>query len=278
MYHIEKHRLKQAIEDFFGSEFQPEIRKSTDQEGVFTIVQEAIPNRTEEVMSKLGELGIQLCGGAVTALFSGAAIKDLDFYVRDSGQLDRAKIFLEEWFKVSFSSSNAITYKRKSRKSSKMWTVQLITRFSGTPQDVFRNFDFTVTMGAYDFGRKEFDLHDRFLPDIAKRRLVYSGDSHFPICAMARIAKYREKGYHCPNSTVMHIALSIVQLDIQNYKQLKEQLFGIDTIYLQHLLSSKKYQDYMAQGVPVDYGEFIAEVFTAIDGPIDEAENFGDEE
>ena len=75
----------------------------------------------------------------------------------------------------------------------------------------------------------------------------------------------------------MHIALCIVQLNIQNYKQLKNQLFGIDTIYLQNLLSSKKYQDYMEQGVPVDYGEFIAEVFAAIDGPIDEAEVLGDE-
>jgi len=273
MYHIEANKLRETIEEFFGSQHQEEITKPTKDEGVVQVVREAIPNRTKEVFEELKRLNIMLCGGAITSLFSGATIKDLDFYVLDLQQLYEAKDFLLKWFpQEAFVSGNAVTYKRKSERSNKVWTVQLITRFSGPPETIFYNFDFTVTMGCYDFRTKEFVLHERFLPDIAKRRLVYSGGSHFPICAMARVGKYREKGYHCPNSTVMHIALSIVQLNIQNYKQLKEQLFGIDTIYLQKLLSSKKYLEYEEQNLPVDYGEFIAEVFKAIEGPIAEAE------
>ena len=265
MYEIEKHKLIQTIETFFdcGS-----VYKEHDNG-----VREERPSQTEFVLKQLGILGISLCGGAVTSLFSNAAVKDLDFYVAEESLQEEALKFIGSFFGTPvFVSDNATTFKRKSARSNKMWTVQVITRFTGDANTLFQNFDFTVTMGCYNFWKEEFELHPRFLPDIAKRRLVYSGASLYPICAMARIKKYEAKGYTCPNSTVMHIALCIVQLKIENYAQLKQQLFGIDTIYLQRLLAGKKYQDYMANNVPVNYGEFIEEVFIGINGPIEEAE------
>jgi hypothetical protein len=270
MYEIEKRKVVEEIEKFFDS---AGINKEHENG-----VREVRENRTNTLLKQLGINSVSLCGGAITSIFSGASVKDLDFYVSDTSLQEGAISLFREWFgEPTFRSMNALTFKRKSTRSNKVWTVQLITRFTGDAEAIFKNFDFTVTMGSYNFLKEDFELHPRFLTDIARRRLVYSGASHFPICALARTRKYMEKGYHCPNSTLMHIALSIVQLNIRNYKELKEQLFGIDTIYLQNLLSSKKYQDYMEQGVPVDYGEFIAEVFAAIDGPIDEAEVLGDE-
>jgi hypothetical protein len=68
----------------------------------------------------------------------------------------------------------------------------------------------------------------------------------------------------------MHIALSIVRLDIQSYKQLKQQLMGIDTIYLQKLLARPEYADVL----PVDYGKFLQDAFESIDGVPHDQEEF----
>jgi hypothetical protein len=64
----------------------------------------------------------------------------------------------------------------------------------------------------------------------------------------------------------MHIALSIVRLDIKGYKELKQQLLGIDTSMLQNLLDSPKYRSKIEGNVPVDYGEFIEDAFKEIEG------------
>jgi hypothetical protein len=217
----------------------------------------------KHVKGKLAELSIVLCGGAINSLFSDEPINDLDFYVEDPRELQNAK----NWFagfgtEIPFISLNAITYRRKKHGSNRKYTVQLITRFTGEPQKIFNDFDFTITHGAYRFKDDSFVFGERFFQDLAKRRLVYSGNSEYPICAMYRTKKYQAKGYTVPGSTIMHIALSIVRLKIETYGDLKKQLNGIDTLYLQNLLSKEKYGD----AIPVDYAEFLMDAFSAIDG------------
>lgn len=215
-------------------------------------------NTVRNVFDEMASLGLMLCGGAITSTFSNAKINDLDFYLKDASKEPEAKAFLERWFPTcKFESTNAMTYKRKSKQN--VYTVQLITRFKGQANKIFDYFDFTITHGAYDFEDKCFYFGSRFFPDLAKRRLVYSGDSQYPICAMYRTGKYVKRGYELPGATTMHIALSIVQLKIENYRALKEQLMGIDTIYLQKLLDKKDPE------APVNYGEFVYEAFQLID-------------
>jgi len=183
--------------------------------------------------------------------------------MKDPSMEKEATEFLQRYFtETVYHSTNAKTFKRKSKLSRKVWSAQLITRFHGTPQDILDTFDFTITQGIFDFENEEFVCGDRFFPDIAAKKLVYLGKSHFPICAMYRTKKYQERGYSLPGSTIMHIALSIVRLDIRTYKDLKQQLMGIDTMYLQNLLNSSKYDD----ALPVDYGQFLVDAFDNFDG------------
>ncbi len=212
------------------------------------------------VFAELGRLHIMLCGGAITSTFTNAKINDLDFYVRDPDKLEEAREFLIQHFPIVINDSiNATTFKRKSAHSNATWTVQLITKFHGSPDDIFDWFDFTVTHGAFDFATGLFHLGPRFLPDLSKRRLVYTGSSKYPICALYRTQKYVKRGFELPGATIMHIALSIVQLEIETYGDLKEQLMGIDTMYLQKVL------DRYSPECPVNYGEFIEEAFALID-------------
>lgn len=217
----------------------------------------------EYIKWDLNRLGLLLAGGAINSIFTGRPVKDLDFYMTDRSMKHEAiRVFSRYFGRPEFLSDNAITWKRKAHGSRRVFQVQLITRFTGTPREIFEWFDFTIVQDAYDFIYNEFSFGDRFFQDIAARKLVFCGKSKFPICAMYRTKKYIARGYNCPGSTIMHIALSIVRLEIKTYKDLKEQLMGIDTQYLIDLLSQEKYNE----ALPVDYGQFLADAFTRIDG------------
>jgi hypothetical protein len=254
-------QIAATIDRFFGTDegFKKIEETTTVVDGIASYLKKIFKRdkTVKNVFDEMTELGLMLCGGAINSTFTNAKVNDLDFYMKDASKIEEAKEFLSRWFPIKFESTNAITYKRKDKQ--RVYTVQLITRFSGQANEIFDWFDFTITHGAYDFEDKRFYFGIRFFPDLAKRRLVYSGASQYPICAMYRTGKYVKRGYELPGATTMHIALSIVQLKIENYKDLKEQLMGIDTIYLQKLLDKKD------PASPVNYGEFVYEAFQLID-------------
>jgi hypothetical protein len=220
-------------------------------------------NTLEDLYNRFSYLGLQLAGGAINSIFTGRGVKDLDFYMAYPETKDECiAIFTKYFGEPYFKSPNAISWKRKAHGSRSVFHVQLITRFIGSPREIFDWFDFTIVQGSYDFIYRQFEFGDRFFQDVAARRLVYCGKSKYPICAMYRTKKYMARGYTCPGSTIMHISLSIVRLEIKTYKDLKEQLMGIDTAYLQDLLNQEKYND----SLPVDYGVFLADALSSING------------
>lgn len=242
-YEVEKTLLFRAIDRFFGAKVQKE-------DGSYNEVIDSPIGVTNE----LKRLGILLSGGAIVSFFTNNPVNDLDFYIKDPKNIPEAMVFLRKWFpEPPFTSINATTYKRKSGRN--VFVAQLITKFTGDPDKIHDFFDFTVTQASYDFELAEFVFGSRFFADLAKRRLVFLGKSHYPICALYRTKKYQERGFYLPGVTLMHIGLSITRLKISNYGQLKEQLMGIDTAYLQGFL--EKYED----SIPLDYAEFLERVF-----------------
>lgn len=268
-YEKEKFQLLYVIDRFFGTSEGFVFKEVNHLDGKGEPIKDMyerpyitrdISKAHKNIFGRMAELGLLLCGGAINSTFTNGTINDLDFYMTDASKKDEIVAFLSEFFPIEkMVTLNAITMQRKSPKSNKKYTVQLITRFSGAPQKIFNWFDFTITHGAYHFGEEIFYFGYRFFTDLAKRRLVYSGASKYPICAMYRTKKYQDRGYELPGATIMHIALSIVQLKITNYGELKEQLMGIDTIYLQKLIEAKQ------PDAPVNYGEFVHEAFQLID-------------
>ena len=257
---IERVRIRDALALFFGVEAIPPTKNAA---GVILTVGVSVDEQTRAIEAQLGNLGLMLSGGAINSVVTGMSVNDLDFYIKDSKKVAQAANYLSTFFKEpQYVSRNAITFKRKAKTGAKRWTAQLITRFTGDARYILNTFDFTITQGLFDFETNEFVFGDRFFQDIAAKKLVYLGSSHYPICAMYRTKKYAARGYTVPGSTIMHIALSIVRLDIKTYRDLKDQLMGIDTIYLQGLLSGDKYAD----ALPVDYATFLVEAFEEIDG------------
>lgn len=250
MYQKEQTVLLSIIQRFFGQQYD------------FTAFERSLVD--------MGKMGLNLCGGSITSVFSNTAVKDLDFYTTDLADVPRACAFFHSLgFGEIIRTDTAISFCRTH--GQRKYRVQLITAFHGTPDEVFKSFDFTVCCGAYSFSNEGFTLHHRFLPDIGKRKLVYLGGSRYPICAIYRTVKYQARGYALPGSTAMHLGLAAAKLEIKTYAELKAQIRGIDTMFLGNYLNSLP-----DEGL-VDYHGFIERAFLHLDG-ISPAEAADEEE
>jgi hypothetical protein len=229
-----------------------------------------------DLLKMMAHHRLMICGGAISSVLTDKKVNDLDFYVYTAGmdalEARQALQDAHEWLRKFFRDGevvtlNAVTFKRRGM-GNKVYNAQLITRFHGTPAEIFDWFDYTITHGCWvppghplsnDDEGGTFYFGERFLQDIAKRRLVYAGKSRYPICALHRAKKYMDRGYELPGSTIMHVALAVAQLNIRTYRDLKEQLMGIDTAFLYPLLSAQ------VDDALVDIPAFIEKAFTIID-------------
>jgi hypothetical protein len=195
-----------------------------------------------------------VAGGACTSVFSAEPIRDLDIFFPcelDFAELRKTVEAKKEagglGAKPVFITDNALSYVLDGIR------VQLIRKLFGSPAQVIRKFDFSVCMAAWNPRKDSFTLDPSFLPHLASRTLVYNTEGEYPIASMYRIRKYLKRGYSISGVEIMKIALRVNSLKIDSYKDLKEQLEGIDTLVLKDLTdqlngcAEKQY----------DFGEFL---------------------
>lgn len=111
-------------------------------------------------------------------------------------------------------------------------------------------------MGAYDFASDEFILHDRFLLDLSKRILCFNETAQYPLCSLFRLRKFSKRGFSISGSEIIKLGLAVNNVKIANYGELREQLLGIDTLFLKDLtdtMLSKKETEY-------DFNKFLCEI------------------
>lgn len=200
-----------------------------------------------------------LAGGAISSVFMDLPVKDYDIFFRTKENLEQALYPLdalcedsEDCFKV-IETDTACTY------SIGTITLQLISMdyILGSPEEVLSKFDFTCCMGAYCFKIGEFVLHKDFLLHLSQRKLAYNINSKFPIASMYRIKKYLKKNFSISGIELIKLSLKINSLNLQTYQNLKEQLMGIDTLFLKPL-TDKLLSKYSRQGY--DFTDFMEEL------------------
>lgn len=179
------------------------------------------------VTQKFAELGVILAGGAINSIFSARPVKDLDLYTYRYEDQTKLINFLKTdcGYLETWATNNAMTLNHKDTKKE----IQVIYKFAGDPEYVLSTFDFTIVQGAYDYLKNSLYLKDRFLTDIAARRLIFTNTSKYPICALYRTKKYQNRGYSLGGTTMVAISLAIHRLELHTYADLKDQLMGIDT-------------------------------------------------
>lgn len=176
----------------------------------------------EDLYDMLKRYKCIVAGGLITSLFTNKEINDIDVYFQDKQSLSN---FLTEemgnnWLIAHTDKAFLFKYDNKS--------VQAIYfKYFQNANEIFDTFDFTVCMGAYDFEKEDFVLHENFLKDNASRILRFNSNTSYPIVSALRIDKYKKKGYTIGKVEFLRVMLTVLNSNITDYKTLKEQLGGM---------------------------------------------------
>lgn len=180
-----------------------------------------------------------VAGGAITSVFSNQPINDLDFFFQSETDFGLARQALGlAGMAPAFVSNAAVSYKEKGTR------FQLISKIYGTPEQIIKRFDFTISMAALEVTdeEQEFVMHPYFLEHLAGRLLVFDRDAQYPIASLWRAVKFVKRGYHLPAMEILKMVLRCRELQLSTYNDVADQLDGVDAIYLKELTDSLRAQ------------------------------------
>lgn len=115
--------------------------------------------------------------------------------------------------------------------------IQIITRFSGEPEQIIKNFDYAHTLNYYDIKSRELVLNKKALVSIMTKNLIYTG-SLFPLCSLFRMRKFMDRGYSINTGQILKMVMQLNYLDLNDTSVLEEQLIGVDSAYMEMFISS----------------------------------------
>ena len=114
--------------------------------------------------------------------------------------------------------------------------IQLILRFTGSPEEIHKNYDFVHCKNYWTSWDNKLVLSKDALISILTKELKYQG-SLYPVCSMFRLRKFIKRGWNINAGECLKIAWQISKLDLTNTEVLIEQLLGIDTHYFHQLIT-----------------------------------------
>jgi len=176
-----------------------------------------------------------VAGGAITSIFTNKEVNDLDFYFT-------SKKYYTEILDAIISNSTIVSVTEKSilvNHSGQLLNFILFDIFESA-NDIFNKFDFTVVMGAYNIKKDKLILHDDFLLDVAKRKLVFNNGTLYPILSLLRVNKYVKRGYTISRNDMVRIALTISELNISSYEELSNHIGGMYGVDIEKIVDVSK--------------------------------------
>ncbi|MGR5253606.1 hypothetical protein ACPV5S_15520 [Vibrio astriarenae] len=222
-----------------------------------------------EHLAKTVEPHIVVTGGCIPSLFLGETVNDFDVYLTDNttaGLLaehyaaqfneasgcqaqacfnkDKDCWVIDTWdvgsystpadtyeegttFAPIFLSEHAITLTDK---------VQIVLRFTGDAATIHENYDFEH---AKCYWTRETGLvtNTRSLECILAKELVYTG-SRYPLASIFRTRKFIQRGWRVHIGNYVLMAWQLNQLDLSDMDTLRDQLTGVDALYLNSLIQA----------------------------------------
>lgn len=212
--------------------------------------------KSKEALEILKASNAIIAGGAITSLFTKQPINDLDIYFRSYKDLE---VFIRlacdgevkdknawEHFKVKEKDVHCgdfgfytLIYNGLTTKSCLFTThqrdqfqeptrLQLIHfAFYKSPKEIFKTFDFTINMAAYDFKYQEFIFHEDFLKDLSQRSLVVNTATAFPMISVVRVDKYKQRGFEISRKELFKLLVAVNKVKITSWKDLRAHLGGL---------------------------------------------------
>jgi hypothetical protein len=165
-----------------------------------------------------------VAGGAVTSIFTGNLVNDIDIYCNSQQQF---KDCVEEAFNkalVCYSvTPKSVTF--TGAISDHPIQIMHFKWFKNT-EEIFDSFDFTVCMGAVNLETEEYTCHEFFEHHNKKKKLAYNPGTAYPLATGLRALKYLGKGYTIDEIEMLKILTACSMLKLDNWEKYKEQVGG----------------------------------------------------
>lgn len=160
-------------------------------------------------------------------------------------------------YEVAFISQNAISLTND---------VQIVLRFSGTPEQIHKNYDFIHATNYYTTAKGLVTNVDA-LESLLTKTLKYQG-SLYPLTSIIRMKKFIKRNWGISAGEILKIMFQISELDLKDVRVLEDQLIGVDVAYFSTLLEILK--DVKRKEITSEY------INTVIDRVFDEYEGEDD--
>lgn len=145
-----------------------------------------------------------IAGGCFKNLFCREPFKDVDVFFEKRDDFNNAVAYFgeHEAFKAAYESKKVRAFRHKSSGIA----LELVCSVFGTPEEIIRQFDFTVVKFAYYKALTEDDegkeiceykatYHPLFFEHLHMKRLVIDDQIPFPLSTFERVLRYAKYGY-----------------------------------------------------------------------------------
>lgn len=210
-------------------------------------------------------------GGCITSMLLGEEISDFDVYIQDPNVAiklcqyylrdtvntpvavklnstgDGVELFIQSFGVVDQDISDYLDknkLKTKTPYAPVMITtnaislnnqIQIITRFTGTPEQIHSNFDFIHCTNYYT-PKDGLVLNVPALQAILSKELKYVG-SKYPICSVFRLRKFIKREWTITAGEILKICWDISKLDLEDMTVFREQTTGVDSAYFSAIIN-----------------------------------------
>lgn len=207
-----------------------------------------------------------ICGGCFKNIFNREKVKDLDIFFESKDDFDEAieyfdgqtpgyegDVVRDEAYNFLYENKNVKAY----RHIKTGIRIELCCKIFGKPEDILKNFDFTIVKFAYYkeevLDKKEIDpwfdgepelvaevgpaethieykvlMDDKFFEHLHMKRLVIDDEIPFPMSTFERMFRYAKYGFFPCKETKMKIILALRELTDEQV-ELSESLYdGMD--------------------------------------------------
>lgn len=163
-----------------------------------------------------------IAGGALTSVFTGQPINDVDIYFKTKEAfIDAVRSAYGSGLWCVAASDRAVTFAQGDD------IVQLMLfDFFEDANEIFDAFDFTACMAAYDVDAESFVFHRDFFKHNAQRHLSFHSGTRYPFGSLLRTIKYRERGYKLGRGDLLRIALCCHGVKLESWDDLAAAVGG----------------------------------------------------
>jgi hypothetical protein len=197
---------------------------------------------SESVWEIFVKNNVIIAGGTLTSVFCNREVNDIDVYVRNEKDFINFVLDVfegDEQFKLL--AANVTNRSILFKDSETQKDVQLIVyKYFETPQHIFDDYDFTINMSALEVATEQFHFHEDFFKHNSQRYLQFHTGTAYPLISALRVQKYLDRGYTISKSQMLRLLLTISQIDIHTWDQLKDEIGGMYGLNMDEVFPEKE--------------------------------------